>query len=266
MSSAFRSVIGIFNAKGGVGKSTTAVNLSSALARNGYKTMLIDLDPQGSATSAFFKEIPKTTLADVLLDDTPILEATYKKSDTMFVVPSSFALAVAEIQLSANPGRDVALSTAFSDIPDGMFDFCVLDFPPNVGVVSTNGLGVTTDLIIPVQAHFYALQGIDIILNVISIARKKLNRRLTIMGALCTMYDKRTKLCQEALNQIKEIFEEKTFDTVIRNNIRLAEAPARVSDIFSHDPKSMGAEDYTNLCLEVLARLKKLGKLPPEEE
>jgi len=266
MREGFRPIIGIFNAKGGVGKSTTAVNLTAALARRGYKTLLIDLDPQSNATTAFFPEIPEKTLADVLLDELPVMQAVYKKGDNLFVLPSSFELSIAEVQLSANPGRDVALASALADIAPGTFDLCVLDFPPNVGVVTTNGLGVTTDLIIPVQAHYYALQGIDIILNVIGIARKKLNRNLKILGALCTMYNRQTNLCQMVLEQVKEIFGERAFNTVIRTNIRLAEAPLKVSNIFDHDPKSAGAEDYNSLCQEVIERLVSLGKLSVEND
>lgn len=260
--SVFKAVIGCFNAKGGVGKSTTAVNLSSALARMGYKTLLIDLDAQCDSTDVFFTESPDRNLVDVLLDDCPIQEVIYNVADNLFVIPAGLELTIAETKLASRPGRDTALSIALSEIEPNTYDLCVLDFPPNAGVLSINGLAITTDLIIPIQAHYYALKGINVMIEVINVARKRLNPNLSILGALCTQYDKRNKLCQIALEQVREAFKEKTFNTVIRNNIRLAEAPARVMDIFTHDPKSMGAEDYANLGKEVVERLVAKGKLP----
>ncbi len=252
-------MVSIANAKGGVGKTTTAVNLAAGLARMGKRTLLIDMDYQANATCEFInpKQPNKYTIADVLLETMRIDEAIIPVRENLDIIPSSMVLTRADIELASQPGRDTALQVAMEDLDGDAYDYVVADLPPNAGVMVTNGMAASDGIIIPIQTHFYAMAGVNIISDLVDMVKRRLNRRLVTWGALATMFDKRNNICIDSLKELQRYFGDLAFETLIRTNVALAEAPGKNMDIFTYAPKSAGAEDYEALCAEFDGRVER---------
>lgn len=255
-------IISLVNQKGGVGKTTTSINLSSSLALLGKRVLLIDLDPQGNATTGVGVnkgEISKS-IYDVLSNDTEIKEAMVKtKYKNLYLLPSTINLAGIDIELleksktEENFDKRGQLKKHLS-LVENEFDFVIIDCPPSLGVITTNALTASNSVIIPVQCEFYALEGITQLLNTIILAQKNLNPSLEIEGVLLTMLDSRTNLGLEIVEEIRKYFREKVYNTIIPRLIRLSEAPSHGKPIIAYDPKSRGSEAYLNLAKEVIER------------
>ena len=255
-------VISLVNQKGGVGKTTTSINLSASLAFLGKKVLLIDLDPQGNTTTGIGMnkgEIGKS-IYDVLTGRATTIEAMVKtKYKQLYVLPATINLAGLDIELlekSQNePGfaKGAQLKLHLQKIKD-KFDYIIIDCPPSLGLITTNALTASDSVIIPVQCEFFALEGIMQLLNTIRLAQKQLNPNLDIEGVLLTMLDSRTNLGFEVVEDIRKFFKEKVYNTIIPRLIRLTEAPSHGEPIIVYDPKSKGAEAYLNLAKEVIDR------------
>ncbi len=248
-------VIAIVNQKGGVGKTTTTINLGAQLAKDGYKVLIVDSDPQGNATSGLGlsgNTFEKTTY-NILVSKTPIeevIQETYIPN--LFVIPSNPNLAGAEIDLSSMISREYKLKESLASCTH---DFILIDCPPALGLLSINALTAANSVLIPVQAEYYALEGLSQLLNIVQIVKQGINKKLEILGVVITMYDKRTSLSEQVLSEIKNHFGDKVFDTIIPRNIRLAEAPSFGKAIYDHDKWSKGSRSYRQLSKEVINRV-----------
>ena len=246
-------VIAVANQKGGVGKTTTAVTLSTSLAKKGKKVMLIDGDPQGNATSGLGIEKEfENSLYDVLVNDVDIM-TTIKDSciKTLKVCPSNMDLAGAEVELVSQMSREFRLKEKLDPIKDN-FDYIIIDCPPSLGLITLNSFKAADSVLIPVQCEYYALEGLGQLLNTINLVKKHLNKELEIEGAVLTMYDMRTNLSNQVVKEVKRYFDDKVYKTVIPRNIKLSEAPSFGMPIGLYDPKSKGARAYEKLAREVL--------------
>lgn len=246
--------IAIANQKGGVGKTTTSVNLSASLAYLGKKVLLIDIDPQGNATSGVGvnKGDVEQCIYDVLIDDFDIKETIKEtKVENLHVVPATIALAGAEIELVSTISREVRLKNALHDIQE-LYDYVLIDCPPSLGLLTINSLTASDAIIIPVQCEYYALEGLSQLLSTIRLVQKHLNDQLVIDGVLLTMFDARTNLGNQVIEEVKKYFQDKVYNTIIPRNIRLSEAPSHGEPIIIYDPKSRGAEVYLELAKEVI--------------
>ncbi|AQQ54928.1 ParA family protein [Planococcus lenghuensis] len=246
--------IAIANQKGGVGKTTTSVNLSASLAYLGKKVLLIDIDPQGNATSGVGvnKGDVEKCVYDVLIDDVDIKETIMEtKVENLHVVPATIALAGAEIELVSTISREVRLKNALHDIQE-LYDYVLIDCPPSLGLLTINSLTASDAIIIPVQCEYYALEGLSQLLSTIRLVQKHLNDQLVIDGVLLTMFDARTNLGNQVIEEVKKYFQDKVYNTIIPRNIRLSEAPSHGEPIIIYDPKSRGAEVYLELAKEVI--------------
>ena len=247
-------IIAVTNQKGGVGKTTTAVNLSSCLAYIGKKTLLIDCDPQGNATSGFGIEKSDYTYSvyDCLVDSSKTKDAVVKtKYSNMSVLPSSPDLSAAEIELAYEEKREFFLKNAISDIKND-FDFIIIDSPPSLGMITINILTASDSILIPIKCEYYALEGVSQLINTVKTIKKKLNSKIEIEGVLGTMYDGRTNLSIQVLEEVKRFFPNKIYKTVIPRNIRLSEAPSFGEPIIKYDVTSKGASAYMSLAKEVI--------------
>ncbi|QOR34096.1 ParA family protein [Clostridium sp. 'deep sea'] len=248
-------IYALANQKGGVGKTTTAVNLSACLAKQGKKVLLVDIDPQGNSTSGLGirKHDLKYCIYNVLIDDYP-LEMVIKKTeiDNLDIVPATLNLAGAEIELVPMFSRESKLDDALEYVKD-TYDYILIDCPPSLGLLTFNAFTAATDVLIPIQCEFYALEGLSQLINSINLARQYLNKNLNIGGVVLTMYDSRTKLSQEVAEEVKKYFPDKIFNTIIHRNVRLSEAPSHGKPIISYDINSSGAMAYTELAREVIA-------------
>ena len=258
-------IIALMNQKGGVGKTTTTVNLGAALAEIGRRVCLIDLDPQAHLTINYgIDPTPDTvSLYDVLLGDNSFLEAVHKIDDNIALVPSSIDLAAAEIELVSVLGRETLLKKKLESV-DHDFEVMLLDCPPSLGLLTLNALSVADEVIIPMQAHFLALQGVAKLLETVQLVNKRMNPRLKVSGIVLTMFDSQTKLSNEVVNELHGFIDAaqgkplpwataRVFKTRIRRNIKLAESPSFGQHILKYDPASNGANDYRALAKEVLA-------------
>lgn len=250
-------VIAIANQKGGVAKTTTAINLSACLAELGKRVLLVDLDPQGNATSGMglAKHKLLRCIYDVLINDVP-LEQVIQKTDqkNLKVVPARIQLAGAEIELVSQISREGKLRIAFENIKNN-YDFIFIDCPPSLGLLTINALTAATDVLIPIQCEYYALEGLTLLMSTLERVRKHLNPNLNILGALLTMFDARTNLAIQVVDEVKKYFPQKVFKTIISRNVRLSEAPSHGKPINSYDTRSRGAEVYRELAKEVLERV-----------
>lgn len=246
--------IAICNQKGGVSKTTTAVNLSSFLSIENKKTLLIDIDPQANATSGIGieKRSIKNNIYDVLHEHIDIPKATMRTSlRNLFVVPSGINLTGAEIELVNVMGREYRLKKALEPIMD-LYEFIIIDCPPSLSLLTINALTAADSVIIPIQCEYYALEGLTQLMNTISLVRGNLNTSLEVEGVVLTMADYRTKLTAEVIEEVKKFFGDKVYDTIIPRSIKLTEAPGFGKPIALYDSDSVGAQKYHELAREVL--------------
>ncbi len=247
-------VISLLNHKGGVGKTTSAINIGAGFAELGKKSLLLDLDPQANLTLSLGIPRQRVTIYEALRGEGDLTPYEYKPG--LHVVTSSLDLSGAEMELINEAGREYILRELFSTIIDD-YDFIIIDCPPSLGLLTLNALTSSQFVVIPLQTEFLALQGLAKIKQVIDKVKFRLNKSLEIAGVVATMYDSRRVLNRDVVEAIHKYFGEKVFKTYIRDNIALAEAPAQRKDIFSYSPKSSGAEDYMALCKEILERTEK---------
>jgi len=249
-------IIGITNQKGGVGKTTTAVNLSAYLAQAGKKVLLIDIDPQGNATSGIGTDktaIEKNTyhlIAGQEAIDKVIISTCI---DNLSIIPSSLELTGAEVELVGTIGREYKLKKLLEPIK-GDFDFIFIDCPPSLGLLTINALTAADSVLIPIQCEYYALEGLSLLMNTVNLVRENLNPALAIEGVLLTMADYRTNLTKEVIGEVKNFFKDKVYDTIIPRSIKLSEAPGFGKPILLYDKDSQGAKTYEALGIEVLGR------------
>ncbi len=248
-------IIAVANQKGGVGKTTTTVNLGACLAYSGKKVLLVDIDAQGNATSGLGvrKVDVEKDIYDILVNETPIEEVVLPSSrENLWVVPATIQLAGAEIELTNQMARETRLKQALAKITDD-YDFVLIDCPPSLGHLTINAFTASDTILIPVQCEYYALEGLSQLLNTVRLVQKHFNPDLKIEGVLLTMLDARTNLGYEVVDEVKKYFREKVYKTIIPRNIRLSEAPSHGLSIIDYDPRSRGAEVYLELAKEVLA-------------
>ncbi len=247
-------VISVSNQKGGVGKTTTTVNLAAFLAEKGKRVLIIDIDPQANAGYGLGinAEELETTIYEVLIGSIPIREAIFKTDiDNLFLVPSNIHLSGAQVDMLDQEGKEFVLSRGLKDIRND-FDFVLIDCPPSLGVLTLNGLVAADSVLIPLQCEYYALEGLSQLLRIISMVQESLNRRLRIEGVVLTMYDSRTNLSQQVVADVREYFSDKVFKTIIPRNVKLSEAPSFGKPIGMYDKSSVGSVTYENLAEEVL--------------
>ena len=245
-------IIALANQKGGVGKTTTSVNLGAALAQAGKRVLLVDIDAQGNATSG--SGVDKSELArdsyDVMVDLVPIREVIVP-TDNYDLVPATIQLSGAEIELAGQEKREYRLKKALSEVNDD-YDFILIDNPPALGLLTVNAFTASDAILIPVQTEFYALEGLGQLLNTIELVRQQFNADLDISGILLTMYDGRTNLAKQVSEEVRNYFGDKVYTTVIPRSVRLSEAPSYGQAIIDFDPRSIGSKVYSELAQEVL--------------
>ena len=250
-------VIAIANQKGGVGKTTTAINLGAGLAVAERRTLVVDMDPQGNATSGvgMDRAAVETSMYDVLVDDAPMSNAI--RSGLHFPLldfaPASQDLVGAEVELVERSGRETLLRAALESVRD-QYDYILVDCPPSLGLLTLNTLAAADSVLIPIQCEFYALEGLSQLLNTVRLVQQNLNPALQVEGVLLTMYDQRLNLSRQVAEEAKEYFGDRVFETVIPRNVRLAEAPSFGKPILLYDVLSAGAQGYLALAKELVAR------------
>lgn len=247
-------IIAVANQKGGVGKTTTTVNLGASLAYAGKKVLLIDMDAQGNATSGLGvrKGEVNKDIYDVLINEEPLEDVILSSSrENLSMVPATIQLAGAEVELTSLMARETRLKRAVETVED-QYDYILIDCPPSLGHLTINAFTASDSVLIPVQCEYYALEGLSQLLNTVRLVQKHFNKDLKVEGVLLTMLDARTNLGFEVVNEVKKYFREKVYQTIIPRNIRLSEAPSYGLSIIDYDLKSKGAEVYQELAKEVL--------------
>ena len=261
-------IIAIANQKGGVGKTTTAINLGACLAVAEKRTLVIDTDPQGNATSGLGidKDEVEKSIYDVLIEEAPIEEVIVREVHfpCLDVVPATRDLVGAEVELVNRKGREIILRRAIEAVRD-RYDFILIDCPPSLGLLTLNTLAASDSVLIPIQCEFYALEGLSQLLNTVTIVQKNLNPSLQIEGVLLTMYDGRLNLSRQVAEEAKEYFGPKVYKTTIPRNVRIAEAPSFGKPIVLYDILSVGAKSYLSLAKEVIAKRGKGGRAAEPE-
>lgn len=254
-------ILGVINQKGGVGKSTTSVNLSACLGEKGYKVLLVDLDPQGNSSSGvgFDKTHCEISSYDCLLNDDIDSKDAVVELDIKGVslIPATIDLAGAEAELVNEISRESRLKESLEELKDD-FDFMIIDCPPSLGLLTINALTAATQLIIPIQCEFFALEGLAKIMDSVNMVKKRLNKKLEVFGVVITMYDGRTSLAKQVADEVENYFGDKVFNTKIPRTVRLSEAPGFGMPIIEYDPKGKGSIAYRELAAETIKRFKKL--------
>ncbi|MBE5910992.1 ParA family protein [Pseudobutyrivibrio sp.] len=252
-----KRVIAIANQKGGVGKTTTSINLSACLAEAGKKVLVIDTDPQGNATSGLGldKDECENTVYDLVLDQCSIKECMYQVENIpkLTVIPSNVDLAGAEIELLGINEKEYILRNAVDYVKDD-FDYVIIDCPPSLNMLTINAMTTADSVLVPIQCEYYALEGISQLIHTIDLVQQRLNPKLKIDGVVFTMYDARTNLSSDVVDTVKNNLNATVYQTIIPRNVRLAEAPSHGLPINLYDSKSTGAESYRNLAKEIIGR------------
>ncbi len=247
--------IAIFNQKGGVGKTTTNINLAACLANRGKKVLILDIDPQGNTTSGIgvTKRNLKDTVYNILIDRDYDPRKAIRKTGVknLYLIPASVDLAGAEVELVSMEGRESALKDGLDKIRDD-YDYIFIDCPPSLGLLTINSLAAVDSVLVPIQCEFYALEGVSQLVSTIDLVKKSLNPKLEIQGVILSMFDGRTNLSIQVVQEVKKYFGNKVYSTVIPRNVRLAEAPSYGMPITEYDPKSRGAEAYSDFADEFL--------------
>jgi chromosome partitioning protein len=249
-------VFAVANQKGGVGKTTTAVNLGAYVAENGKRVLLIDMDPQANATSSlgYDKRHIDLTMYDVMINNVPLSEMVIVTDRVgLDLAPAGLALAGAEVELVGLPKREYRLALALKQVLD-RYDYVFVDCPPSLGLLTVNALTAASGAVIPIQCEYLALEGLSQLLGTIKRIRERLNPSLAVMGVVMTMYDSRTLLSAQVVNEVRTYFPHEIFNTIIPRSVRLAEAPSYGQSIFEYDGSSRGAQAYRALAAELMAR------------
>ena len=247
-------VIAIANQKGGVGKTTTSVNLSACLADLGKKVLLVDLDPQGNSTSGFGfdKTKIKQSVYDSLVNDVPADSIILKTQiEKLMILPATIQLAGAEIELVSIMSRETKLKRVLDKIKYN-YEYVIIDCPPSLGLLTINALTAANSVIVPIQCEFYALEGLSQLMNTVTLVQKNLNPALSLEGVVLTMFDARTNLSIQVVDEVKNHFRHKVYQTIIPRNVRLSEAPSHGQPVTRYDPKSKGSQVYFDLAREVI--------------
>ena len=249
--------IAIANQKGGVGKTTTSINLSATLAEKGKKVLVIDTDPQGNTTSGFGlnkNQLEKSTIYELLIGECTVEDALYKDViDNVDIIPSNVDLAAVEIELIDMEKKEFILRTAIDTIRDN-YDFIIIDCPPSLSMLTINAMTTANTVLVPIQCEYYALEGLSQLIHTVNLVKDRLNNDLQMEGVIFTMYDSRTNLSMQVVENVKNHINEKVYKTIIPRNIRLAEAPSYGIPINLYDSKSSGAEAYRLLAQEIIDR------------
>ncbi len=248
-------IISVANQKGGVGKTTTTINVSAILAKKNKKVLLVDADPQGNATSGLgLKKDCEFSTYDVLINDVEVSNTIQKVNiKNLDVCPANMSLAGAEVELVSAVGREYRFKDKLDKVKD-YYDYIFIDCPPSLGLITLNALSASDSVLIPVQCEYFALEGVGELLKTVELVRKYYNRNLTIEGAVLTMYDARTKLSNQVVKEVNKYFENRVFETVIPRNVRLSEAPSYGLPIVIYDPMSKGARSYEKLAKEIIKK------------
>lgn len=252
-------IIAIANQKGGVGKTTTSINLSAALAENGKRILVIDSDPQGNTTSGFGieKNELENSIYELLLGDCSVEECVIKRENTrLSILPANVNLAAAEVELIDAPSKEFILKREIDYIRD-KYDYIIIDCPPSLSLLTINALTTADSVLVPIQCEYYALEGLSQLIYTVNLVKSRLNPELDMEGVVFTMYDSRTNLSEDVVQNVRSVLKQHIFDTIIPRNIRLAEAPSRGLPINEYDPRSAGAEAYSSLAKELIRKNKK---------
>ena len=251
-------IIAIANQKGGVGKTTTSINLSAALAEKGKKVLVIDSDPQGNTTSGFGieKNELENSIYELLLGDCSVEECVIKRENTrLSILPANVNLAAAEVELIDAPSKEFILKREIDYVKD-KYDYIIIDCPPSLSLLTINALTTADSVLVPIQCEYYALEGLSQLIYTVNLVKSRLNPELDMEGVVFTMYDSRTNLSEDVVANVRSVLKQHIFDTIIPRNIRLAEAPSRGLPINEYDSRSAGAEAYASLAKELIRKNK----------